>query len=726
MNLGTTVTETHTAERESSVWSGKLEAIDTFLTLFAKAVRQIHAYPVTSQVSIDAVNTCRAHLAAMDVADEIHFTVTPDQILVHERPVGDNPFVRQELLKRLRRARVAAFTVQRDCTVRDLTRCCVNVLRCSESADRTLSVAAMLAEDGVEAVMFEVTSRREVLPVAPSGAAQRDLVAHERRRREEVQANTRTVHLFPPHRGWIRLDPAEHYDWVSLADLAILVDDPNDLAGLLDRLVDDSGHVEQTDPKSLERRFSNVSALFSGLEPRLSRVMFAKLARVIAAMDASRKHELLQQTVLPAIFDGRPETQVLHAFSDADLAEALCLLFDPRNGGSALAFSALDQLKLAPERRATILPLMEDLMRAQIDPALGLDAATAIALDQQARRLTSIAATERRSFAELSGFDLRVDDEARATIDTVCTGIRDTDGTMAELLCLVNLVGLQPNPEVAASFVHGAIERATQLVSANRWSDLAVALERLAHVTASLRERRPEIITLVETELATFANPEFAAALIAQHNDESSHAVALKVIDALGPAIAPSLLSLLETDARAASVAVSLMCERATMFAQALSDGIPGYNSATRAHVARVLGHAGEGYEDTLCSLCNARDEKTTREALRGLSRIGTPRAAEMTGMVARSARDWMATATIETMLRFPPDIGANAIRDLLAQRSFVLAQPAAASRLIGRLANARVANLEPVLRDIWSLRYRFWNRALVSAAREAGALLNR
>lgn len=727
LNQGTTAPESHTAEREShAIWSGRLEAIDVFLTLLAKAIRQVHAYPVASQVCIDAINACRLHLASIDGSDEIRFTVTPDALLVHEKPVGDNQFVRHELVRRLRRARVAALTVQRDCTARDLTRCCINVLRCSETTDRTLSVAAFLAEDGVEAVSVEVTSRREVLQVAPSAPAQRDLVAHERRRREETHQDTRTVNLFPPHRGWIRLDPAESYDSVSLADLAILVDDPNDLAGMLDRLAEDTQAHVDVDPQALDRRFSNVSALFAGLEPRLSRVMFAKLGRVLVEMDAERKQELLKGTILPAIFDGRPEAQVLHTLSDGDLADALCLLFDRENGGSALAISALDQLKLPPERRATLLPLMDDLMRARIDPALGLDAATAIALDQQARRLTRISGTERRSFVELAGFDLRVDDQARTTIDSVRAGIRDTDGTMAELFCLINLIGLQPNPEVAAAFVHATLERANQLVAANRWRDLAIALERLARIVGPLRERRPEITALVDTELSAFATPGFAAALLTQHSQgDATQAISLQVIDALGPVITPALLALLETDARAASVAVALMCERASLFAQPIADGIPTYNSQVRSHVARVLGCAGHGFEDALGSMCSLKDEKTTREALRGLSRIGTARAAELVSVLARNARDWMSTATVETMLRFPPEVGAPAIRDLLAERSFVLAQPAAASRLIARVAHAKVHSLEPVLRDIWSLRYRFWNRAVVRAAREAGALLS-
>jgi hypothetical protein len=729
LNLSTTVSEPHALKPEShSGWSGRLEAIDAFLTLFAKAVRQVHAYPVTSQVCVDAVNACRSHLAAIDGPDEVSLTVTPDTLLVHEHAVGDGAFVKQEVTRRLRRARVAELIVSRDCTARDLTRFCVNLLRCSESADRTLSVAQFMADDGVEAITVQVTARREVLPVAPSAPTQRELVAHERRRRDEKQQpNTRTVHLFPPHRGWIRLDPAEVYDSVSLADLAILVEDPNELAAMLQRLVEESHPEHGSDPQALERRFGDVASLFTGLEPRLSRMMFGKLARILLDMEGERRRELLKRKVLPAIFDGRPDANVLHAFPDSDLAESLCLLTDAETSGAAVAFSALDHLKLEPERRAAILPLMDQIMRAHIDPALGLDAATAIALDEQARRLTTIDSRERRSFVDLAGFDFRVDDQARLTIGSVCDGIRGTDGLMVELLCLVNLVGLQPNPEVASEFVHGAIERASQLVTAGRWSDLGVALERVALVTASLRERRPEVTALVDAELNALATPEFASALLAQHDQGSdSQAVSLKVIDALGPAIAPALLSLLETDGHTSSVAVGLMCERASLFAEALAEGIPSYNRQTRAHVARVLGHAGTGYEDQICALCNQKDEKTTREALRALSRIGTPRAAELVGVVARDARDWMSTATVETLLRFQPEAGAHAIRDVLAHRAFVIAQPADASRLIGRVAQAKVTGLEPVLRGIWSLRYRFWNRALVGAARDAGALLNR
>jgi hypothetical protein len=706
---------------------GRLEAVEALLLLLAKAVRQVHAYPLASQVCVDAVNTCRAHLTAIDGSDETRLTVTPDALLLHEQPLGDNAFIKQELTRRLRRARVVEFTLQHEASARDLTRFCLNLIRTAESSDRTLSMAALMQEDGVDAIGVEVTARREVLQVAPAAPTQRDLVAHERRRRDDaIATNMRTAHLFPPHRGWIRLDPAESYEAISLADLAILVEDPNDLATMLQRLVEDEQGDGNDAPRALERRFGDVAALFAGLEPRLSSMMFGKLAAAVMALDLEPRHNILKTAILPTIFDRRPAASVLHAFTDEALAESLCLL-TTGTAGAGVAIAAVDQLGIKGERRDALVSLIDELFRARIDPSLGLDASTAIELDRQARRLTSIDASVRRSFAELSGFELRLDDGARSEIDGVRAGIQSADGLLVELTCLINLVALQPNPEVANAFVQGALERATQLVAAGRWKDLAVALEHFASVVASLRERRPETTALVEDALTTFATPEFAAALLSQHgrNDEAQ-AVSLCIIDALGPAIAPALVTLLETSSSAGSVAVGLMSERATLFAPSLVANAATFTRQGRAHVARILGHAGAGYEDAVSSLVSTDDERTSREALRALARIGSPRAAELVNVHARGARGWLSTAIVEALLHFPAETSGVAIRDLLAQRAFVLAHPTEASRLIARARLTGTPHLETVLRDLVSLRYRFWNRSLVNVARDAEALLKR
>lgn len=719
---------THTGPDESSTgWPGRLEAVDTFLLLLSKAVRQVHAYPIASQVCVDAVNACRTHLTTIDGPDETRLTVTPDALLFHEQPLGDNAFVRQELTRRLRRARVVDLTLQHHASARDLTRFCLNLIRVAESPDRTLSLATLMQEDGVEAVTVEVTARREVLQVARAAPTQRDLVAHERRRRDDaIASNMRTAHLFPPHRGWIRLDPAESYEAITLADLAILVDDPNELAAMLQRLVEDGPDGHEDASRAFERRFGDVAALFAGLEPRLSHMMFGKLAAAVTALDVEPRHTVLKTVILPAIFDRRPAASVLHAFSDEALAESLCLLATT-NGGAGITISALDQLGIKGERRQALVAIIDDLLRARIDPSLGLDASTAIELDRQARRLTSIDASVRRSFAELSGFELRLDDSARAVIADVRTGIQDSDGLLVELSCLVHLITLQPNPEVAGAFVQGAIDRAAELVAAGRWRDLAVVLDDLVTGVEPLRARRPEIPALVDDALAAFATPDFAAALMSQHGrGDESQAVSLCVIDALGPAMAPALLTLLESNASAGSVAVGLMSERAALFAPSLAANAATFTPQARAHVARILGHAGAGYEDAVGGLVTTDDERTSREALRALARIGTPRAAELVNLHARGARGWLSTAIVEALLHFPAETSGAAIRDLLADRAFVLAHPADASRLIARVSHARIPNLEPVLRDLVSLRFRFWNRALVKVAHDAEALLRK
>ena len=705
-----------------------MEAVEAFLLLLAKAVRQIHAYPITSQVCVDAVKACRSYLSTIDGADETRLSVSPDTLLMHEQPLGENPFVRQELTRRLRRARVVELTVHHHATARDLTRFCLHLIQVAESSDRTLSIATCMQQDGIDAIGIEVTARREVLQVAPAGPNQRDLVAHERRRRDDaIAANMRTAHLFPPHRGWIRLDPAESYQALTLADLAILVDDPNELAAMLQRLVeDDLGGGAEDATRALEQRFSDVAALFAGLEPRLSHVMFGKLAAAVTSLDVEPRNNLLKAAILPAIFDRRPAASVLPAFTNEMLAESLCLLAGDTSA-AGIAISALDQLGIENERRGAVVALIDELLRARIDPSLGLDASTAIELDRQARRLTSIDASVRRSFAELSGFELHVDDAARDVIAAVRSDIRASDGLLVELTCLVNLVALQPNPEVAISFVQGALVRAGQLVSSGRWSDLAAVFEHLAAVVTPLREKRPEISAMVDNALSTFATPEFASALMSQHgHGDASQTISLRIIDALGPAMAPSLLTLLETNASAGSVAVALMSERPALFAPSLAVNATTFGEQARPHVARILGHAGAGYEEAASSLVSTRDERTSREALRALARIGTPRAAELVNSHVRGAPGWLATAIVEALLHFPSETSGIAICDLLAQRAFVLAQPTGASRLIARAAQSRAPNLEPVLRSLVSLRFRFWNPLLVKVARDAQAVIAR
>jgi hypothetical protein len=172
-----------------------------------------------------------------------------------------------------------------------------------------------------------------VLDIGNPAPAMHDVLSHERRHREAMpQKNGPVSYLYPPDKGWVRLDPGQSLDSVSLVDLVVLVEDPADIATMLLRLTDDEIPGVDTRQTALERKFSDVTLLFSALDPRLAQVMFGRLARAVLKLDPDRRNNLLQRTVLPGLLDGRDEGKVLRDFPDMDLAESICLLLDLETG----------------------------------------------------------------------------------------------------------------------------------------------------------------------------------------------------------------------------------------------------------------------------------------------------------------------------------------------------------------------------------------------------------
>ena len=134
---------------------------------------------------------------------------------------------------------------------------------------------------------------------------------------------------------------------------------------MLLRLTDDDIPGVDTRQTALERKFSDVTLLFSALDPRLAQVMFGRLARAVLKLDPDRRNNLLQRTVLPGLLDGRDEGKVLRDFPDMDLAESICLLLDLETAAPEVLSAALNRLDLTPDRRAAIEPLIDERLRAQ-------------------------------------------------------------------------------------------------------------------------------------------------------------------------------------------------------------------------------------------------------------------------------------------------------------------------------------------------------------------------
>ncbi len=704
-----------------------LPAVEEFLQLLARAVRQFHTYPATSRLCTDAIAACHKALAALDGHDRLAFRLTPREVIVGETGVGAGTIVEQELVRRLHGAHIAALDIDRAASPRDLSRFCSVVAGGGDLAKTKTTLAELLAEAGVDTIVPRMAHRPEVLDIGAPRAQLCHLVEHERSRRQAAPATGPVSYLYPPDKGWVRLDPAARFDTISLVDLTLLVNNPADVAAMLLRLTDDEPAIESRDA-ALQQKFSDVATLFNSLEPQLARVMFAKLSRAVLELEPERRKDLLRRTILPGLLDGRADGSVLHDFPDVDLAESLCLLLDLETAAPEVLTTALNRLDLPADRRQTMVPLLEARLggaERHKPPADG--AGQEPDLDRRARRLIRVEAAAGKSFAEFSAFDLSIDGQAAAAIAGVQETIGTTDLPHVQLQLLWNLVRLEPNPGLADTFARRALPLFADLERAGRQQDVAAWVSRYRQLSEDLRPSRPDVADAVTAALATFWTPERAIALADLYGaGADGRARAAAIVNACGVAIVPALMTLLgdpATQAKARAL-VPLMCEHAALLAPALVAGMGDRGVAATRTIVKVLGFAGPGFESAIAGQLGHPDELTRREALRALARVGTAEAATAVAGQLRQGNGPVRGAAEEALWHFPPALAGARLRELLERRDFVLQNPDLVVRLLDRAAQAKAAGLGPVLATFAPLRYRFWNPPLVRVALKARELL--
>ena len=703
-------------------------AVEEFLQLLARALRQFHTYPATSPLCTDAIAACHKVLASLDTRDRLSFRVTPRELVVDHVPTGAGTIVEHELVRRLHRAHVAALDIDRGASARDLSRFCTAVLRCDDLAKTRAktTLSELLAEQGVETIAAQVALRPEVLHVGAPLAARCTLVDHERRRRQTAPVSGPPSYLYPPDKGWVRLDPAAPLDTVSLVDLAILIDDPGDIASMLLRLTDDDAAAESRE-SALQQKFSDVATLLGSLDPHLARVMFSKLARAVLDLSTERRTDLLRRTILPGLLDGRAEGTVLRDFPNVDLAESLCLLMDLETAAPELLTTAMDRLELTPERREQVAPLMEAQLRdgAAKAKSEGRDSD----IDRHARRLIQVTPSAGKSFSEFAAFDLSIDSQTTVMLEQVRDGIATTDVPVAQLQFVLNLVRLEPNPVLVDAFLRRGLLALAELVRGGRAEELASWAGQYRRLADALRPARPDVADAIGASLAAFCTPARALALSELYaTDSIGRARANQVVEAFGVAMAPAFAALLDDHATRASARalVPLMCEHGRLLAPSLAARLgQGGVGAARA-IIKVLGFAGPGYESVLADQLEHGDEQTGREAVQALTHIGSIRAASVIGVHLRTGSKAVRAAAEEALRHFPPAAAAVATRDLLGNREFVLQHPQIAVRLIDRAEQAGMTHLEPALRALVPFRYRFWSPAVMRVARRASTIVGR
>ncbi len=698
-------------------------AIVEFLQLLARAARQFRTYPATSTLCTEAIDACHRAFVALAIDEPLLVRLTSQQLLVFDEPIATDTAIEQELRRPLYAGRVGSIEFERGASARDWTHFCALVAMIRRTAREGPTFAERLMDAGVSAIVPRMTPRPEVLRLVDSPAPVRHLLNAERARQAAATTTAPAQYLYPPDKGWVRLDPTAEDGSISLTDLTVLVNDPASLASMLARLVDEA--VEDGNAaEPLRDRYDDVVTLIGSLEPRLARVLLTKLARSVLDLDVERRRALLRRSILPHLLDGRADAEaVLTEFPDVDLADALGLLFDLEMASPQLLPLALDQLRLPADRRARVVPLVETALGSR-SPRAG-DRWAAAGFDDQARRLTQVDGASPRRFVEFTAFDLSIDEATRAALAEARDAVGEGDPTEAWLSCVLRLTRIEPNPTAVAALLARAVPVVQGFVRHDRWQDAARWLSRIADVASQVDTSRPDVAAAVRDALARFCDRETLLRLAALCGTETGKAYAPLLVAALGRSVVPAWLDALASPPHRA-VAIRLrpvLCECAVMTASSIAARLPQLRSDVAVAAVGVLGFAGGGYEDAIAATIDGEDEALAREALRALARIASPKAATLIAAHVENGGAIQPVAE-EALWRLPAPLALTRARELLARRDFVGRYPHAAARLLERAAHGGDAALEPILETLAPLRFHFWNPAVARVGARARDLM--
>src|SRR5262249_54611521 len=421
----------------AGVHAGNAATVE-FLQLLGRAVRQFHTYPACSPMCTDSIDACHRAFTALDVDHALTFRITRRTVVLGDDEISGDAVIEQELVRPLHRARVASIEIEHGVSPRDWSHFCATVAAAQRLSPRAASLAEMLLDLGVAAIVPRVTPRPEVLELGAPPPAVRDLVERERVRQSTASSAGPSQHLYPPDKGWIRIDPASADSAISLTDLTVLVNEPSELATILARLIDDGDAAAEG--AALQQRYDDVVMLIGAVDPRLARVLFAKLARAVLALDADCRRTLLKSAILPSLLDGKLAGQaVLGEFPDVDLADALSLLLDLEAAAPELLPVALDRLRLPKERRAALTPIIAAKLEARGGAVSDAERPVANTFDDQARALTRVEAGVARNLAEFSAFDLSINESTATVLAGVRDAVAGVDAMDVQLACAVSL-----------------------------------------------------------------------------------------------------------------------------------------------------------------------------------------------------------------------------------------------------------------------------------------------
>ena len=703
----------------------KVSAVD-FFQLLARAVHQFHTYPPTSPLCTDAIAACHAAFMALELEEPLTIRIGKRELLLEDEGIGRGTIIEQQLWRPLHRARVAAVEIRPDVALRDWSQFCPIVAASLRQSRQSANLSELLLDAGVGAIIARVTPRPELFEVGAPPAPMQVVVDRERTRQSLLPASGPAQHLYPPDKGWVRVDPTVRYESISLLDLTVLINEPAELASMLTRLIDEDASDETSRAAALQHRYSDVVMLIGALDARLARILFSKLSRAVLSLDSDRRRALLKGAILPGLLDGRVNGEaVLWEFPDIDLADALCLLLDLDAASPHVLAMALDRLQLPDERRSALAPLIRARLHNDRASEHANDRWSAAGFDGVAASLTRITSDVSRNFSEFVAFDLSMSEQTSAGLTTVRDAIAATPGADAQIRCALSLARIEPNPVIVAATLNRVLPPLAQLLRADRWDVATQAVTELQSMAARLETSRPDVANAMREVLIRFCSHEFIVRLAQLASAADGRARAGAMIAAAGASLVPAWLELLDgqTERARARQLVPLMSECAAPLAPALAARLPLLNVDAACAALTVLAAAGAGHEEVIAEQVKSGDERRAREAMRALARIGSPKAAALIVKQIENGPPVVRPAAEEALWRLPQPLAFAKTHELLKRRDFVVHHPHAATRLLERAAQSADEGLAPVLQGLTSLRFHFWSPAVARVGAKAREL---
>lgn len=699
-------------------------APEQVVTLLARAVQRHHAYPAASPLCEEAITACQRAFALVRTRETVTFRLLPGRLLLDDAPLQSAALAGAELSRRLRRAGVASLTIDREVTARELARFCREVVRRDHLAADAEPLGDVLSHHGVEKIQVTVVHRPAVLDVGAPDPAHLNVLTHERERRARADLVGTPIHLYPPEKGWVRVDPTSGLSEASLLDLVLLVQDPPALAAMLIRL---SEETPPADPaEALSEKVEEIASLIHAMDPMLAEQLFARLARSVLSLGAARRQQLLRDSLLPGLLEGRADGAVLRHFPDLELTEALTLLLDVHVAAPELLASALDRLQLPEDRRDRLQPLVQQRL-AERRPAEGADDAALHPgeIDGFTEGQIRIDHREGKSFREFTAHDLAVDDTTRARLAAIADEVAATDPLIARTRCVRDVLMVESNPDTASELAALAGRLLAELRDRPDPLALAAWVGAFRALESAALEDRPDLARELHGHLSTLPTPGLVHDLARLAEDQSA-GVEADLLGAFGDLIVPALVTALaDADDRGRRAIVRLLSPHAAVLAPALAQVLDGTTPQVARALLQAIGDAAAGLEAQIAPLTGHGDEHLAREAFRALARAGTPAALAAIAGVLTSGGPRLMLAE-EAFWRLPPALARAEARRLLGDRPFVTRHPELARSMLGRLADHGPADAAAVAPALAVLRFHFWRPARVRLGLAATALTRR